>query len=207
MTVSAILTAAGESSRMGSPKPLLPWPSGRGDDTTLVEYQVSQLRCAGIDEIIVVLGHSADEIEPLVSRAGVKSVLNPDYLRGKTTSIRAGLARIDAGAETVLLLAVDQPRPASIISRVLQAHTLSGAAVTSPLHLGRGGHPIAFDSRLLPELGEITEEGQGIREVIGRHLSRVHRVEIEDPAVRLDLNTPEDYRRGYDGAAGLTAAT
>ena len=99
---------------MGSPKPLLPWPSGRGDDTTLVEYQVSQLRCAGIDEIIVVLGHRAEEVEPIVGGAGVQSVLNPDYAMGKTTSIRAGLAKIDAGAETVMLLAVDQPRPASI---------------------------------------------------------------------------------------------
>ncbi len=207
MTVSAILTAAGESSRMGSPKPLLPWPSGRGDDMTLVEYQVSQLRCAGIDEIVVVLGHRAEEVEPLVRGAGVQSVLNPDYHSGKTTSIRAGLAKIDARACTVMLLAVDQPRPASIIRRVLEAHALNGASVTSPLHRGRGGHPIAFDSLLLPELREITEEGQGIREVIGRHLSRVHRVEIDDPAVRLDLNTPEDYRRGYDSAAGSAAAT
>ena len=207
MTVSAILTAAGESSRMGSPKPLLPWPSGRGDDMTLVEYQVSQLRCAGIDEIVVVLGHRAEEVEPLVRGAGVQSVLNPDYQSGKTTSIRAGLAKIDARASTVMLLAVDQPRPASIIRRVLEAHALSGAAVTSPLHRGRGGHPIAFDSLLLAELREITEEGQGIREVIGRHLSRVHRVEIDDPAVRLDLNTPGDYRRGYDSAAGPAAAT
>ena len=207
MTVSAILTAAGESSRMGSPKPLLPWPSGRGDEITLVEYQVSQLGCAGIDEIIVVLGHRAEEVQPFVRGAGVQCVLNPDYRRGKTTSIRAGLSKIDSCAETVMLLAVDQPRPAAIIRRVLETHRLSGAAVTSPLHSGRGGHPIAFDSVLVPELREITEEGQGIREVIGRHLPRVRRVAIEDPAVRLDLNTPEDYRRGYDSATGLTSAT
>ena len=191
---------------MGSPKPLLPWPSG-GGDVTLVEYQVSQLKCAGINEIIVVLGHRAEEVEPLVRRAGVKCVLNPDYAKGKTTSIRAGLAKIDTGAETVMLLAVDQPRPASIIRRVLEIHRISGAAVTSPRHRGRGGHPIAFDSHLLPELRDITEEGQGIREVIGRHLSCVHRVEIEDPAVRLDLNSPEDHRRGYESAAGLTPAS
>ncbi len=187
---------------MGRPKPLLPWPDGSGSDMALIEYQITQLKVAGAHEVIVVLGHRSDEVAPLVTGAGVSYVVNPDYAAGKTTSIKAGLGRVDPAAEAIVLMAVDQPRPESIISRVLQAHRESGAAVTSPIHRGRGGHPIVFTARLIPELKEITELNQGIREVIERHRSDVHRVEIGDPNVRLDLNTPEDYEAGY---ASVTA--
>ena len=204
MSISAILTAAGESTRMGSPKPLLPWPSGRGGDVPLIQYQVSQLAAAGIDEIIVVLGPGAAEIAPLACGPGARIVHNPDYARGKTTSIRAGLRHIGEDVTTILLLAVDQPRPAALIGRVLDGHRLSGAAITAPRHGERGGHPIAFSASLLPELGGITEEGRGIREVIGRHSGDVHRVQIDDPAAALDLNTPDDYRCGYDLAAAAS---
>ena len=205
MTVSAILTAAGESTRMGRPKPLLAWPSGRGGDVALVEYQVSQLVCAGVDQVVVVVGFRGDEVASLARAAGAATVDNPDYAAGKTTSIRAGLGAVDAGAGAIVLLAVDQPRAASIIRAVIDAHLAGGAAVTSPRHRGRGGHPIAFDARLGPELAAITEEGQGIREVIARHAGRAHRVEIDDPAVRLDLNTPAEYRRAYAAEAARAA--
>ena len=204
MTVSAILTAAGESTRMGRPKPLLAWPSGRGD-VTLIEYQVSQLVCARVDQVVVVVGSRGDEVAPVASAAGAATVDNPDYAAGKTTSIRVGLAAVDAAARAIVLLAVDQPRAAAIIRAVIDAHLAAGAAVTSPRHRGCGGHPIVFDARLVPELVAITEEGQGIREVIARHAGRAHRVEIDDPAVRLDLNTPAEYRRAYTAEAARLA--
>jgi CTP:molybdopterin cytidylyltransferase MocA len=169
---------------------------------TLIEYQIAQLRAAGAHEVIVVLGHRSDEVAPLVTGDGVSYVVNPHYATGKTTSIKAGLGRVNKAAEAIILLAVDQPRPASIIRRVLQAHREIGAAVTSPIHHGRGGHPIVFAAHLILELKEITERNQGIREVIKRHRSDVHRVEIGDPNVRVDLNTPEDYEAGY---ASVTA--
>ncbi len=189
---------------MGRPKPLLPWPDGSGSDITLVQYQISQLRAGGVDEVVVVLGHRAEDIIPHVEGPGVRYVVNPDYAAGKTTSIKAGLSQLDSKAETIVLLAVDQPRPASIIRRVIQAHCESRAAVTSPIHGVRGGHPIVLDARLIPELKEITEENQGIREVIGRHHSEVHRVPIDEPNVRLDLNTPEEYELSYRRAKSYT---
>ena len=187
---------------MGRPKPLLPWPDDSGSDVALVEYQIAQLKAAGAHEVIVVLGHRSDEVASLVTGAGGSYVVNPHYATGKTTSIKAGLGRLNQTAEVIVLLAVDQPRPAAVIRRVIQAHRESGMAVTSPIHLGRGGHPIVFAARLIPELKEITERNQGIREVIERHRSDIHRVEIGDPNVRLDLNTPEDYEAGY---ASVTA--
>ncbi len=188
--ISAILTAAGESTRVGRPKPLLLW-SG----VPLVEYQTRSLVEAGVAEVVVVLGHLAGDVEPYVRGPGVRHVLNRDYRRGKATSIRVGLGAISRDAEGVLLLAVDQPRPAHLVSAVILAHLESDALITSPRHRGRGGHPLVFAASLRSELEAISEEGNGIREVFERHRERVTEIEIDDPIIRLDINTLEEYER------------
>ena len=186
--VSAILTAAGESSRMGSPKALLPWKG-----TTLVEYQVRCLLDAGCAEVVVVLGHAAEIVEPYVTGEHVRHVLNPLYKQGKTTSIKAGLRAIGDDANGILLLAVDQPRTAEIINEVLKAHNTHRPAITSPRYEGHGGHPLVFNAALKPELEAISEEEQGIRQVFQAHRDEVYEAPINDPMLRLDLNTPEAY--------------
>ena len=190
--VSAILTAAGESTRMGAPKPLLPW---RG--ATLVEHQVACLLEGGCDEVVVVLGHEAGRVAPFVRGDGVRAVVNADYRLGKTTSIKAGLAHFDPSALAILLLAVDQPRTAAIVGQVVRAHMDNGALITSPRYNGRGGHPLIFSAELRGELERITEENQGIREVFEAHRSDVLEVHLDDPMLRLDLNTPEAYEEAY----------
>ena len=188
--ISAILIAAGESTRMGSLKPLLRWHG-----MTLVEYQTSSLVTAGVAEVVVVLGERHRLVEPHVTGPGVRSVFNRDFRLGKTTSIRAGLRSIDPASQAVLLLAVDQPRPVTVISTVIDAHLASNALITSPGYLGRGGHPLVFAPILMPELQLITEDGEGIRQVIRAHAAEVNVVEVDDPIVTLDLNTPGDYEQ------------
>ena len=186
--MSAILTAAGESTRMGRPKPLLSWHG-----VTLVQYQIAGLLDAGVAEVVVVLGHRHRAVTPYVQGPSVRYVVNPDYRQGKTTSITAGLRAIDPAAKGILLLAVDQPRPSEIISAVMEAHAESGALITSPRFDGRGGHPLVFSHLLKGELEDISEERQGVREVLRAHGSEVNEVEIDDPIGRLDLNSPEEY--------------
>jgi molybdenum cofactor cytidylyltransferase len=186
--VSAILTAAGESTRMGRPKPLLSWHG-----VTLVQYQVAGLLDAGVAEVVVVLGHQHQAVTPYVEGPSVRYVVNPNYRQGKTTSIKAGLRAIDPAAEGILLLAVDQPRPPEIISAVIEAQVNSAALITSLRFNGRGGHPLVFSPLLKSELEAISEERQGVREVLRAHRSEVNEVDIDDPIVRLDLNSPEEY--------------
>ena len=186
--ISAILTAAGESRRMGRPKPLLAW---RG--TTLVEHQIRALFDGGATEVVVVVGHEAEAVAAQVEGVGARCVLNPDYLQGKTTSIKAGLSAISADADAIMLLAVDQPRTASIIAEVVTAHIASDALITSPRYEGHGGHPLIFAASLRDELSRITEERQGIREVFQAHRDSVQEYALNDPMIRLDLNTPAAY--------------
>ena len=188
--VSAVLTAAGESTRMGRPKPLLTWCG-----LTLVEYQVSSLTAGGASEVVVVLGHRHEEVAPHVEGPGVRYVVNHGYRDGRSTSIRAGIAQTAPDAEAIVLLGVDQPRTPEIVAETVAAHLDRGAVITSPRRNGRGGHPIVFSPALRDELNDITEEEQGIRKVFRAHRGEVNEVEIDDPVIHLDLNTEEDYRR------------
>ena len=188
--IAAVLTAAGESTRMGRPKPLLPWDGG-----SLVGYQVRSLAEVGVSEVIVVLSHAALDVVAHVRGADrLRILINPNYRQGRTTSIRMGLGEVSRRADVVLLLAVDQPRPPELIRHLLQEHADTGALITMPSYQGRGGHPVVFQRSLLPELLEISEERQGVREVMERHRDQVHRLEVDSPVVRLDLNTWAEYQ-------------
>lgn len=186
--ISAILTAAGESTRMGRPKPLLEW---RG--VPLVRFQIDGLLSAGVDEVVVVLGHESDLVLRHVSGDGVCPIVNHNYKHGKTTSVLRGILSVNPDATDLLLLAVDQPRPAWVVKGVIESHVDKDALITSPRYQGRGGHPLVFSSSLLGELESITDEGQGVREVFDVHRGEVNEIAFDDPIVRLDLNTPEEY--------------
>ncbi len=190
--VGAVLLAAGESSRMGQLKALLPW-----DGASLLEHQVRALAEGGCTDIVVVLGHRHGELSPVLQgRPNVRWVHNPDYLQGKTTSLKAGLRAIsEAHSDFILILNVDQPRSARIVSQVIEHHSKGDHLVTIPCHQGKGGHPVAVTSTLLPELSEVTEEAEGMKAVMRRHAGSTHRLELSDPDLLLDLNTPEEYRK------------
>ena len=174
---------------MAQPKPLLQW---RG--STLIRCQIDSLLQGGVEEVVVVLGHMHEQVARHAEGPGVRWVLNPDYRTGRASSIRAGLAALDPRTDAVVLLGVDQPRPPEIVRAVLEAHAGAHAPITAPRHRGRGGHPVVFASSLLPEVARISEARQGVREVYEAHRSEVQRVDMDDPVVVLDLNTPEDYQ-------------
>lgn len=187
--VSAILIAAGESTRMGRSKALLSWRR-----ETLLSYQIKCLVEAGVSKVIVVLGHDADQLKPYVTKAdNVLCIVNEQYSLGKTTSIKAGLKVIDNETEAILILAVDQPRTSAIISEVIASHRRTQALITSPRYDGHGGHPLIFSVKLRRNLEQITEEHQGVREIFQSHLSQINQVEIDDPMISLDMNTVDIY--------------
>jgi len=193
---AAILLAAGESRRMGSLKALLPWQG-----STLLAYQIASLRQAGVEPVVVVLGHQAGRLKPEVEgKEGVIWRVNPDYRQGKTTSIKAGLNALDPGRPSaILILNVDQPRSAETIGSLLLQHRQGGRSITIPRYRGMGGHPLVLDSALLEELKSIDEESLGVRAVVRRHQDATLLVEMDTPEVLWDLNTPEQYEAAIRG--------
>ncbi|MBO55627.1 MAG: hypothetical protein CL886_08205 [Dehalococcoidia bacterium] len=186
----SILLAAGKSQRMGEPKALLNWGG-----ISLVQYQVSTLIESGSQEVIVVLGHNAELIEPhLKGFSKVRCVINEDYMLGRTSSIKVGVKAIGiVDPDCILFLNVDQPRNTEVIARLLLNHKWSRNHITVPTYDGKGGHPIIFGTEFTSDLLNITEETFGFRSIMTSHTSKVERVSVSDPCVLWDLNTPEQY--------------
>lgn len=182
----AIVLAAGSSSRMGSPKALLPWAR-----TTLLGYAIRELRAAGASSVFVVVGADAQQVvATLPEDPAVIPVENPGYAEGRSSSIRAGVAALPAECRSVIIQSVDQPCPRSVAESLYLALEASGAYVAMPVFGGRRGHPVCLSGRLVPELAAIREEDQGLRAVVRRHGHSIREVSVESEVIHLNLNDP-----------------
>ena len=198
--VVALLLAAGESERMGTPKALLDW---RGQP--LLSHQLQQIQRSRVAECVVVLGKDAEDLEPLTRsfmRPGWKSrsVFNPRYGDGKCASIQAGLAAIATPPDGILVASVDQPTETRLLNALLDAaesewercEAAGRRPIVVPAFHGRPGHPPLFRSSLFAELMGIGEETQGLKAVVRRSATRVLQLPWDDAGILLNLNTPLD---------------
>ncbi len=191
----AILLAAGASSRMGTPKALLPW-----GERTLLGHQISELLATRIARVALVLGAYTDALvrEPHVAlevgRGRVRVVVNRAWSEGKCGSIRLGAGAVSPGATDIALLAVDQPTAAEVLEALMGEHEVRMSECSVPRFDGRGGHPLLLSTRYTPQLLTLSEETQGLRALLHRleRSGRVQRVPVAAPCVRWDLNRPED---------------
>lgn len=184
----AIVLAAGLSTRMGSCKAALPWQKGR----TLLSYQIEQLLQVGITPIVVLGPHNA-HLQTLCS-APCRSVINPAPEEGKTSSIRLGLAAIGEEARSIMISAVDQPRPALIYEQLLKSYAQTDALITAPTYQQKMGHPIIFSARMLPHLTTISEQTLGLRQIMQQWAGEIQTVEFDTALILADLNTPAIYQ-------------
>ncbi|MHB8928365.1 MAG: selenium cofactor biosynthesis protein YqeC [Bacillota bacterium] len=207
-SVAAIVLAAGASTRMGAPKQLLQW-----EDEPLIVRAVRQTLEARVAPVVVVLGHKADEIKPLLeplqrrARERLWVTVNQDYLEGgQSSSVRAGLAALAAAdrgrARAVVFVNCDQPllraeHIDTLVARFEAAEAGEGrsapeGAIVIPVHDGRRGHPVLFGRGFFGELAGVTGN-EGGRSVIRRHPQAVIEVP-SDRAALADVDSPEDFR-------------
>jgi CTP:molybdopterin cytidylyltransferase MocA len=184
--ISSILLSAGMSTRMGEPKALLEWQG-----QPLVAYQVEQLQAGGVDEVIVVLGHRADDIQRHMRRLKCRVLLNALHHKGKAGSLRIGAKGANRDADAIVILSVDQPRPAELVRSLLDVHRSGGKLISRAAHNGKGGHPIVIAGNLRNELLNVTDENEGLKAVVRAHADEMQLVEL-GPGALLDINTPEE---------------
>jgi molybdenum cofactor cytidylyltransferase len=204
---AAILLAAGESSRMGSSKALLPWAG-----TSLLGYAVGEFLAAGAAEVVVVVGADAERVRAaLPSSDAVVAVANPEYRSGRSSSIRAGAASISPATSAVIVQSVDQPCPSAILRALYEAVEQPDVEVAAPTFAGRRGHPICLAGRLVSELLTVREEDEGLRAAVRRHAGARRDVPVESAVVHLNLNDRSAYERAYqesgDGIRSPRAGT
>ena len=186
--VSAILLAAGESKRMGRLKQLL--PLGR---TTMVEQAIDNLLNSKVNEVIVVLGHEAEEIIKKIATKPVKIEVNPIYHQGMSTSIIAGLKLVDDGARAVMLALADQPFiDSQTINRLIDEFCDHNKGIVIPTYQSRRGHPIIFAIKYKEELSSLKGDIGG-RQIMEHHPDDVLEVAVDSPGINIDIDTTDDY--------------
>jgi molybdenum cofactor cytidylyltransferase len=194
---SAIILAAGRSSRMGAFKPLLPF-----GNKTVIECCIDYLRDGGINDVVVVLGHRADEIRQKIS--DVSFAVNPDSDSPMGASIAVGVSALPKTAQAILIALVDHPAiPASVVSTLLESWK-TGARLVIPTWNDRGGHPVLVDLSFRAELLNLSKSG-GLRAFLQAHASEVTRIPVDSPFIARDMDTWDDYTALHMEATGRSA--
>jgi molybdenum cofactor cytidylyltransferase len=182
---AAIILAAGLSSRLGWFKPLV---SLGGE--TLVERAISLFRAAGLAEILVVVGHRAQELYPILRQAGVRIIENVRFHEGMFSSVSAGVRGLGPATAAFFLLPVDVPLVRSwTLRRLLAVHAERPGSLVHPCFRGRRGHPPLIPSDLVDAILRGPAAG-GLKAVLARHEERAVNVEVPDRNILFDVNSP-----------------
>ena len=182
---------------MGAFKPLLPF-----GDKTVIECCIDTLREAGIETIVVVLGHRGDDLRGKLS--GVRFAVNPDPDSEMGASIAAGVRELPDDAGATLIALADHPAvPAAVVSTIVEEWT-RGTGIVIPTWQGRGGHPVLVDLSLRAELLNLPASA-GLRALFESHRDAVTRRAVDSPFIARDMDTWDDYRALHLEATGKPA--
>jgi CTP:molybdopterin cytidylyltransferase MocA len=191
--VGAVVLAAGSSSRMGEAKQLLPLA-----DSTVLEQTLDNLLAAKVDEVVLVLGSSAETIRQRIAelpRKHLKILVNPEYGQGMATSLRAGLAALDANMEAALIVLADQPFiRTETFDRIMDEYRRSAAQIVIPMFQGFRGNPVLLDRSVFHEVMALRGD-IGCRAIFGNHLDGIIKQEVNDIGILLDIDNKDDYER------------
>ena len=183
--ISAVILAAGLSTRLGRPKQLL-----RLGNKTVLEHVTDHVSRARVGEVILVLGAHRREIEQVTLDRPVRRVFNPQYATGQGSSVAAGAAAVSPEARGILFLAGDQPLiPPEFIDQVITVFKETGALIVRP----EAGLPAIFDISLKEELEQLTGDTGG-RQLMARYRRQVVVIPGCPGLASLDIDTEEDYR-------------
>ncbi len=158
---------------------------------TLLQSTLDIVRKSAVRDIVLVVGDRADEVSNSIDAEGIAVVCNPAYDEGMSTSIKAGLKRLKPSVSGVLVVLGDQPlvRPQTI-DRLAETFRASDCQAVAPSYGGRRGNPVLLDLSLRPQM-ESLEGDVGCREILER-LDDVEVVEVDDPGILVDVDTPAD---------------
>jgi molybdenum cofactor cytidylyltransferase len=188
--VTAIILAAGLSSRMGKSKMALPWGS-----STVLGTVIRVVKEGGVDDVLVVTGAAREVVAEICRQAGVRTVHNRNYRSGEMlSSLQMGLHAVQSAVHAALVVLGDQPGiQETIVRDVLRCHRESGASLVVPSYQHRRGHPWLVGREWWDELLELRSP-ETPREFLDRHSKTIRYIVALSPSVLQDVDTPDEYR-------------
>jgi molybdenum cofactor cytidylyltransferase len=184
----AIILAAGESKRMGSPKMILPfWGS------TIIEKVIENVLSSNVDKTVLVVGSGKNKILKLTEKFPVMHCYNEHYKDGMLSSAKCGFKYLPHDFRAAMVFLGDQPTiKASITDFVIKSYNDFGKGLVLPVYNKKRGHPLLVDSKYKGEIMEL-EGPEGLKELLKRHPDDVLEIETQDPSILKDIDTEEDY--------------
>jgi len=185
---AGVILAAGGAIRYGQPKLLLPW---KGE--AIIRHVTRAARFAGLDPLVVVAGEYNAYIRSEVEDLGALVVENQGWADGQSTSLKAGLSALPDEIGAAVFMLGDQPQiPPGLVQALVETHAASLAPLVAPMVDGQRANPVLFDRQTFPAL-MLLQGDTGGRSLFAKY--PVEWVQWHDPAVLLDVDTPQDYQR------------
>ena len=196
---AGVILAAGESSRMGTDKALLPWPpQAAGQPPSKDTFLSAAIRSLTLstDFILVVAGKNEASLAPIAYAHGASLITNPDPSRGQFSSLQVGLHEVlNRGRDAAVITLVDRP-PVGTATVLLLRDAYESAPqniwAVVPEFSGKHGHPYLAGRELMEAFLQAPPTGSA-REVEHKYQNHIQYVPVSDPFVALNINTPEDY--------------
>jgi molybdenum cofactor cytidylyltransferase len=194
--IAAVILAAGRSTRYGGSNKLL----ADLDGVPIVRRVAEVALASRARPVVVVTGHQSDRVKEALKDLDVQLVHNPNYAKGLSTSLKAGIGALPSGADGAIVCLGDMPRiEANHIDRLIAAFApKEGRLIALPVHNGKRGNPALFGRALFAEMVE-AEGDTGARHIIGNHADEVAEVDLGSDAIFVDVDTPDALQRLQKG--------
>ena len=185
--IDIVVLAAGASTRLGTPKQLLPY-----NGTTFIRRTIETSLLAQADSVHVVFGYEAKKMKLEITDLQVVIVVNPHWQNGISTSIRSGIQSLGSDIDAAIIVLCDQPKLSTdILNKLISTYTSTRAPIVTCTYAGTVGVPTLYDRCLFPELVSL-EGDRGAKGIIERYSAT--RVEINFPGGEIDLDTVDDQK-------------
>lgn len=189
----AIVLAAGESKRMGSPKMLLPFKG-----LTMIENVIANVLDSKIKNIMVVLGADREPIIKLIRTKAVNYCYNENYKDGMLSSVVCGFRNIPISHSAVLVFQGDQPLiTPKVINSVIEFYISSGKGIVIPVYKSKRGHPILIDRKYRNEIQKLSPD-EGLRSLALKFSDDVSEVNTDQAGILRDFDTYDEYKKGIN---------
>jgi molybdenum cofactor cytidylyltransferase len=196
---AGVILAAGDSSRMGRDKALLPWPPpAAGQEPSTETFLSAAIRslAPATEFVVVVVGKNEAALAPIIYARGASLVVNPDTSRGQFSSLQVGLHEVlNRGRDAAAITLVDRP-PVSrtTVQKLHDTFETSEEKIWAvvPQYSGKHGHPYLIGREMMEAFLRVPPTSIA-RDIEHQHQEHIQYLEVDDPLVALNINTPEDY--------------